>query len=93
VLTSTVMLVAVLSTLINYDGIEALVIRIRYRNLRYAVLIPTKEDQEISMGRALNDALFVCRMIKEFSLHNDEPAHCLISNVEPPPPTCLEYAI
>jgi len=40
-----------------------IVITIRYRYVRYAVLTPTEEDQEISMGRAINDILFVCRMI------------------------------
>jgi hypothetical protein len=52
-----------LSTVINYERMEAIVIKIPYRYLRYAVLMPTKEDQEISIGRALNDVLFACQMI------------------------------
>ena len=44
----------VLSTLINCERMEAIVVGIRYRNLRYAVFIPTKENQEFSVGRVLN---------------------------------------
>ena len=44
---------------------ESTGIRIRYRNRRYGVLKPTQEDQEISVGRTLNDVLFVCPTINE----------------------------
>jgi len=86
VLTTTVMLVTMLSTLINYERMEAIVIRIRHRYLRYAVIIPTKEDQEISMGRALNNVLFFCRMFKELSHFIMPSKRIALSQMANPPP-------
>jgi len=87
------MLVTMLSTLINYERLEAIETRTRYRNLRYAILIPTKEDQEISMGRAPNDVLFVCRMINEFFHFTMPSKRIALSQKLTPPPNFLKYAI
>jgi len=49
--------------------VEAAGVRIRYRNRRCGITIPTQEDQEISVGITLIDVLFGCPMIKEFYFH------------------------